>query len=182
MALLLDTRVRDPLPYYVMMLDRVMAHARSFDVLHCHIDMMHFPLLRRMPVRAVTTLHGRLDLPDVQPFYTHFPHFPLVSVSNAQRADAAGELGRHRAARPAGEPAGLQRLSTRRLPGVSGPDFAGERDQVGRACVDASPALCRPHTIGWLRGQSRRVQFTGADPDPQHGAFPFWWTSGTVFA
>ena len=86
MALRLDTRVRDRLPYYVMMLDRVMASASSFDVLHFHIDMVHFPLLRRVPVRAVTTLHGRLDLPDLQPFYVHFPHFPLVSVSNAQRA------------------------------------------------------------------------------------------------
>lgn len=85
-ALRLDTRVRDPLPYYLMMLDRVMAHANRFDVLHFHIDLMHFPLLRRMPVRAVTTLHGRLDLPDLQPFYARFPHFPLVSVSNAQRA------------------------------------------------------------------------------------------------
>lgn len=86
MALRLDTRVRDPLPYYVMMLDRVMARASSFDVLHFHIDMVHFPLLRRMPVRALTTLHGRLDLPDLQPFYAHFPHFPLVSVSTTQRA------------------------------------------------------------------------------------------------
>jgi hypothetical protein len=43
MALRLDIRVRDPLPYYVMMLDRVMARARNFDVLHCHIDMVHFP-------------------------------------------------------------------------------------------------------------------------------------------
>ncbi|MGO4304403.1 glycosyltransferase family 4 protein [Cupriavidus sp. RAF12] len=86
MALRLDARVRDPLPYYVMMLDRVMARASNFDVLHFHIDMVHFPLLRRMPVRTVTTLHGRLDLPDLQPFYARFPHFPLVSVSTAQRA------------------------------------------------------------------------------------------------
>ncbi|WP_454737902.1 glycosyltransferase family 4 protein [Cupriavidus necator] len=86
MALRLDASVRDPLPYYVMMLDRVMLHANRFDVLHFHIDMVHFPLLRHFPVRAVTTLHGRLDLPDLQPFYVRFPHFPLVSVSTAQRA------------------------------------------------------------------------------------------------
>lgn len=87
-ALRLGTRVRDPLPYYLMMLDRVMARASSFDVLHFHIDMMQFPLLRRMPVPVptVTTLHGRLDLPDLLPFYTRFPQFPLVSVSTAQRA------------------------------------------------------------------------------------------------
>lgn len=86
MALRLDTRVRDPLPYYVLMLDRVMACAERFDVLHFHIDMMHFPLLRHISVRSVTTLHGRLDLPDLEPLYTHFPGFPLVSVSAAQRA------------------------------------------------------------------------------------------------
>ncbi|NOV24544.1 glycosyltransferase family 4 protein [Cupriavidus necator] len=86
MALRLDARVGEHLPYYVTMLDRVMACAGRFDVLHFHIDMLHFPLLRRMPVRAVTTLHGRLDLPELQPFYAHFPDFPLVSVSAAQRA------------------------------------------------------------------------------------------------
>jgi glycosyltransferase involved in cell wall biosynthesis len=85
MALRLDARVSDPLPYYVMMLDRVMASAERFDVLHFHIDLLHFPLLRRMPVRAVTSLHGRLDLPELRPFYEHFPEFPLVSVSDAQR-------------------------------------------------------------------------------------------------
>ncbi|KAI3605367.1 STRUCTURAL ELEMENT (plasmid) [Cupriavidus necator H850] len=53
MALRLDTRVRDPLPYYVMMLDRVMARASSYDALHFHIDLVHFPLLRQTPVRAV---------------------------------------------------------------------------------------------------------------------------------
>src|ERR1700747_873256 len=50
MSLRLDKRVLDPLPYYVMMLDRVMASASSFDVLHFHIDMVHYPLLRRVPV------------------------------------------------------------------------------------------------------------------------------------
>lgn len=86
MALRWDTRVSDPLPYYVMMLDRAMARASSYDVLHFHIDLLHFPLLRQTPVRAVTTLHGRLDLPDLRPFYAHFPHLQLVSVSTAQRA------------------------------------------------------------------------------------------------
>lgn len=84
-ALRLGTRMRDPLPYYMMMLDEVMARASDFDVLHFHIDMLHYPLLARLPARALTTLHGRLDLADLQPFYSRFPHFPLVSVSTAQR-------------------------------------------------------------------------------------------------
>ncbi|MBP0624408.1 glycosyltransferase family 4 protein [Cupriavidus consociatus] len=85
LALRLDTRVQDPLPYHLMMVSRVMAYAEDFDVLHFHIDMLHFPLLGRMSVRSVTTLHGRLDLPDLQPFYACFPDFSLVSVSTAQR-------------------------------------------------------------------------------------------------
>ncbi len=85
-ALRLGTHMRDPLPYYMMMLDDILARASEFDVLHFHIDMLHYPLLRQLPSRAVTTLHGRLDLADLQPFYSRFPHFPLVSVSTAQRA------------------------------------------------------------------------------------------------
>lgn len=84
-ALRLGARMRDPLPYYMMMLDEVVERAREFDILHFHIDMMHYPLLRHLPTGVVTTLHGRLDLADLHPFYAHFPHFPLVSVSTAQR-------------------------------------------------------------------------------------------------
>ncbi|PLQ00330.1 glycosyltransferase family 4 protein [Cupriavidus pauculus] len=84
-ALRLGTKMRDPLPYYMMMLDDIRARASEFDVLHFHIDMLHYPLLKNLPSRAVTTLHGRLDLADLQPFYSRFPHFPLVSVSTAQR-------------------------------------------------------------------------------------------------
>lgn len=85
-ALRLGVRMRDPLPYYMMMLDEVAARAGDFDILHFHIDMMHYPLMRQVPAGFVTTLHGRLDLPDISPFYAHFPNFPLVSVSTAQRS------------------------------------------------------------------------------------------------
>src|SRR5690606_36008553 len=50
-----------------------------------HIDLLHFPLIRPSSERTVTTLHGRLDLPDLIPFYEAFPEVPLVSISNAQR-------------------------------------------------------------------------------------------------
>lgn len=59
--------------------------AHEFDVLHFHIDLLHFPLVREFADRTVTTLHGRLDLPDLKPFYTAFPDIPLVSISNDQR-------------------------------------------------------------------------------------------------
>lgn len=84
-ALRLDARVRDPIPYYMLMLDRVRRRAADFDVLHFHIDQFHFPLFRPIAGRTVTTLHGRQDLPDLLPLYVGFGDMPLVSISNAQR-------------------------------------------------------------------------------------------------
>ena len=84
-ALRLNPQVKDPLGYHVMMLDRVCALADSFDVIHFHIDLLHAPFLRNLRVPALTTLHGRLDLPDLVPFYKAFPEFPAVSISDAQR-------------------------------------------------------------------------------------------------
>jgi glycosyltransferase involved in cell wall biosynthesis len=85
MALRLDDNVRDPIPYYMLMLDRVREYAEEFDILHFHIDQFHFPLFRTMANRTVTTLHGRQDLHDLKPLYVGFSDMPLVSISNAQR-------------------------------------------------------------------------------------------------
>jgi glycosyltransferase involved in cell wall biosynthesis len=85
-ALRLDPRVRDMTPYYVMMLDEVYARLDDFDILHFHIDHLHYPLMRAFSDRMLTTLHGRLDLPDLIPFYSRFPELPLVSISDAQRS------------------------------------------------------------------------------------------------
>jgi glycosyltransferase involved in cell wall biosynthesis len=68
-----------------MMLDTVRERAAEFDILHFHIDILHFPLIRDFAERTVTTLHGRQDLPDLKPFYSAFPDFPLVSISREQR-------------------------------------------------------------------------------------------------
>ncbi|WMT85295.1 glycosyltransferase family 4 protein [Pelagibacterium sp. 26DY04] len=84
-ALRLNPQVRDPIPYNVMMLEQVRQRADEFDILHFHIDMLHFPLVRECAGKTITTLHGRLDLPDLVPFYRTFPEFPLVSISNDQR-------------------------------------------------------------------------------------------------
>jgi glycosyltransferase involved in cell wall biosynthesis len=84
-ALRLDSSVRDAVPYYMLMLDRVRRRSEDFDVLHFHIDLFHFPLFRPIADRTVTTLHGRQDLPDLRPFYAGFADMPLVSISNAQR-------------------------------------------------------------------------------------------------
>ena len=84
-ALRLDPKVRDMTPYHVMMLDEVYRRLDDFDVLHFHIDHLHYPLMRPFSDRILTTLHGRLDLPDLTPFYSAFSELPLVSISNAQR-------------------------------------------------------------------------------------------------
>jgi glycosyltransferase involved in cell wall biosynthesis len=88
-ALRLDGRIRDPIPYYMLMLDRVRQRADEFDILHFHIDQFHFPLFRRMAGRTVTTLHGRQDSPDLKPLYLGFSEMPLVSISHAQRRPIA---------------------------------------------------------------------------------------------
>ena len=84
-ALRLDSTIRDPLPYYMVMLDRVRRRADEFDVLHFHIDYLHFPLFRDLAGRTLTTQHGRLDLPDLPVAYRAFPEFALVSISDDQR-------------------------------------------------------------------------------------------------
>jgi len=89
MALRLDAKVCDAIPYYVLMLDRVRQRADEFDILHFHIDYLHFPLFRSMAERTLTTLHGRQDLHDLKPLYVGFCEMPLVSISNDQRKPIA---------------------------------------------------------------------------------------------
>jgi len=84
-ALRLDPSVRDPVPHHMLMLDKARERAENFDVLHFHVDYLHFPLFRSELTRTVTTLHGRQDLADHMPFYLRFSDMPLVSISNAQR-------------------------------------------------------------------------------------------------
>jgi glycosyltransferase involved in cell wall biosynthesis len=89
-ALRLENRkVIDPLALHVSMLEQVYREAGNFDVIHFHIDYLHFPLVRREPNAAVTTLHGRLDIPDLIPLYREFSDMNLVSISNAQRKPLA---------------------------------------------------------------------------------------------
>ncbi len=67
------------------MLEEVFRRGEDFDVIHFHVDYFHFPWSRRYPVRNVTTLHGRLDLPDLVPLYREYPEMPVVSISDSQR-------------------------------------------------------------------------------------------------
>jgi len=85
-SLRLDPSRQEWLIYHTMMLDQVLAMADEFDVIHFHTDYLHFPLIRHLPVPHVTTLHGRLDMPDLVPLYRQFHHVPLVSISRSQRS------------------------------------------------------------------------------------------------
>jgi glycosyltransferase involved in cell wall biosynthesis len=81
----------DPAPFksdvaaHLSMLHEVRRRAWQFDVLHFHIDLLHFPVFEHEAHKTVTTLHGRLDVTDLEAAYRHWPQFGLVSISDHQR-------------------------------------------------------------------------------------------------
>jgi glycosyltransferase involved in cell wall biosynthesis len=84
-ALRPDPQCTDPLAYHLIQLDQVYSRAAEFDVIHFHVDYLHFPFSARNPAPHVTTLHGRLDLPDLPAIYRQFSDVPLISISNDQQ-------------------------------------------------------------------------------------------------
>ena len=84
-SLRLDKHCVDQLAPQMLMLERVVQSASSFDVIHFHVDYLHFPYSRRHNTAHLTTLHGRLDLPELVPLYREFHDMPVVSISSAQR-------------------------------------------------------------------------------------------------
>jgi len=85
-ALRLDADCKDPLARHLVMMERVFQESPTFDLIHFHIDYIHFSMARRSEVPCLTTLHGRLDIPDLVSVYQNFRELPVVSISNAQRA------------------------------------------------------------------------------------------------
>jgi glycosyltransferase involved in cell wall biosynthesis len=88
-ALRLDPCCRDPLSHQVRQLEVVARHADCFDVIHFHTGFLHMPLSRRLRTPSVTTLHGRLDLPELRGLMDELRDVPLVSISDAQRSPLA---------------------------------------------------------------------------------------------
>ncbi len=84
-SLRLDKDCVDQMAHHVLMLEQVFQRAAEFDIVHFHVDYLHFPLSRWRALAHVTTLHGRLDIPDLAPLYREFREMPVVSISNAQR-------------------------------------------------------------------------------------------------
>ena len=84
-ALRLDPTIRDWNAPHALLLEKVRRRAHEFDVLHFHLDYMPFSTFSQMDTPFVTTLHGRLDLPELQPVFDAFPEAPVISISDSQR-------------------------------------------------------------------------------------------------
>ncbi len=84
-SLRLSRNCVDQIAHHVLMMEHVLNQSSDFDLIHFHVDYLHFPMLRNEQVRHVTTLHGRLDIPDLVPLYRAFCDIPVVSISSAQR-------------------------------------------------------------------------------------------------
>jgi glycosyltransferase involved in cell wall biosynthesis len=84
-ALRLDPQCRDPIAWHILQIQTVLDRANESDIVHFNTDYLHFPSAALLPVPHVTTLHGRLDLPELQPLYRRFRDIPVISISNAQR-------------------------------------------------------------------------------------------------
>lgn len=87
-ALRLDPGCVDPLPYQLLLLEKVLQEADTFDMIHFHDGIFHFPYFRRHSTPALTTLHGRLDIRDYIALLREFGELSFVSISNAQRIPA----------------------------------------------------------------------------------------------
>lgn len=80
-----DSGCIDPLAHHFVLLDMLREDRFNYDVVHFHVDYLHFILSRELRLPQLTTLHGRLDLPDLGRLYDRFSDMPMVSISNAQR-------------------------------------------------------------------------------------------------
>jgi glycosyltransferase involved in cell wall biosynthesis len=89
-ALRLGRPRSDPMAAQTALLEAMARHAPDFDVIHCHIDWLHLPLVIRLGVPFVTTLHGRLDLPGLPATFADFPTAPFISISDNQRTPVPG--------------------------------------------------------------------------------------------
>jgi len=85
-----DPDCRDYIAHHIALIERVAQAAPRFDIIHFHIDYLHFPFSRSQNLCHVTTLHGRLDLTDLLPIYDEFADMPVVSISRAQRKPLPG--------------------------------------------------------------------------------------------
>jgi glycosyltransferase involved in cell wall biosynthesis len=89
-ALRLDPSQPDPIASHILMLEQAFQRADEFDVIHAHVDYLGFPFARRVKTPVVTTLHGRLDLPTLQPVFREYAEQKVISISDDQRRPLPG--------------------------------------------------------------------------------------------
>jgi glycosyltransferase involved in cell wall biosynthesis len=85
-ALRLNKNCQDQMAHQILLLEKVIQNIEEYDIIHYHIDYFHFPISRiynRVP--QITTLHGRLNIPDLVPIYKEYKEMPVVSISYSQR-------------------------------------------------------------------------------------------------
>lgn len=184
-ALRLDPAIRDPDAPRMLLMEAVLRRADEFDVLHFHVDHWPFSLFGRQGTPFLTTLHGRLDLPELQPVFDAFPHVCVASISDAQRRPLpqANWLGTvHHGLprdllRPCGPPDGylafLGRMAPEKRPEVAirlaraaglPIRLAAKVDEADRDYFDAAvrPLLCEPGVefVGEI-GEREKAEFLG---------------------
>src|SRR5882672_5675901 len=140
-ALRLDAECKDPIARHLTMLEQVAREASEFDLIHYHVDYLHFPVTRRTPQRHLTTLHGRLDLPELAPLYREYWDMPLVSISDSNASRSAGRTGWERSSTACRRPC----TRSRRSPAPTWPSWVEcrpKKDAIRRSKSRAAPA-CR---------------------------------------
>ena len=141
-ALRLSRPAPDPYAPYSALLSMLMDRVSSFDVIHCHIDWLHLPMLRHLEVPFLTTLHGRLDLGWIKTAMRSFPGAPFVSISENQRCSRSAQApGAHQCSQPKAPAHGVACL---RLKGHSRTLGHGTGLSSEMWLVRVGPSCCRP--------------------------------------
>ncbi|MEP9347478.1 glycosyltransferase family 4 protein [Xanthobacter sp. KR7-225] len=184
MGLRLSPVAVDPVLHHLIMLEEVRRRADEFDVIHLHVDLLQFSVLREHRGRCLTTLHGRLDLPAAHRLYATYDDFPLVSISDHQRlpmppVNWAGTVLHGLPAdllpfspHPAGYLAFLGRISPEKRPdrAIAMAAKAGRRLKIA-AKVDAADEPYWQGVIKPLVEASPNVEFIGEIDERQKAAF-----------
>ena len=148
-----NERCKDPVAREVLLVDHVIEHANEFDLIHFHTGYLHFPICRYLPVPHVTTLHGRLDMPDMGPVFERFRDVPVISISNAQRQPLP--CANWQATIYHGLPKELSRFSQiREVTWLSWDESRQKKEWIGRS---KSQSVCRCR----LRSQRKSIALTG---------------------
>lgn len=143
-----DPDITDPLSRTILEIEEVLKRTEDFDLVHFHDGYLHFPLSRRFEIPTVTTMHGRMDLPDLVPVFREFPEVPLISISDQQRRPLP--FANWIATVPHGLPQDLYSFRT--------------QEQIGHRLPSPSAAAFAPHSVAALRLRRQSRSFQSGRP------------------